>query len=122
MARKLLKRGAHINYVNRNGNTVLHLCVQRKLPKATNFLLDRDANPHIMDLQQKDSCDMAKDNGFCEVVPKLMDVNPHRKVQGKPGMNFDSSSKGYGATQGLDRNKSFKMEREDKAFGTPSKG
>ena len=39
MARKLLKRGAFINYVNRNGNTVLHLCVQRKLFKSTEFLL-----------------------------------------------------------------------------------
>jgi hypothetical protein len=44
MARKLLKRGADINYVNCNGNTALHMCVYRGLIEQVKFLLQAGAN------------------------------------------------------------------------------
>jgi ankyrin repeat protein len=31
MARRLLKRGAKVDYVNKNGLTALHLCIENKL-------------------------------------------------------------------------------------------
>ena len=34
MASRLIVRGAKIDYVNRNGNTALHLCVENKLKDA----------------------------------------------------------------------------------------
>jgi len=34
MASRLIVRGANIDYVNRNGNTALHLCVENKLKEA----------------------------------------------------------------------------------------
>lgn len=66
MASRLLVRGAYIDYVNRNGNTALHLCVQNKLKDAVNFLLFKGANAHIMDLEGKDACDHAKANGLAQ--------------------------------------------------------
>ena len=59
-ARKLILRGAWIDYVNRNGNTALHLCVQNGNTEAVDFLLKKGANRHIMDLTGSDACDMAK--------------------------------------------------------------
>jgi len=62
MCSKLIVRGANVNYVNRNGNTALHLCVENKLVDAVLYLLKKGANPHIMDLGGEDSCDKAKRN------------------------------------------------------------
>jgi len=62
MCSKLIVRGADVNYVNRNGNTALHLCVENNLTDAVNFLLKKGANPHIMDLSGEDACDKAKKN------------------------------------------------------------
>jgi ankyrin repeat protein len=62
MCSKLLVRGADINYVNKNGNTALHLCVENRLTDSVNFLLKKNANPHIVDFAGEDSCDKAKKN------------------------------------------------------------
>ena len=39
MASRLIVRGADINYVNRNGYTALHLCVENQNVAAVKFLL-----------------------------------------------------------------------------------
>ena len=62
MCSKLIVRGANVNYVNRNGNTALHLCVENNLIDEVNFLLKKGANQHIMDLGGEDACDKAKKN------------------------------------------------------------
>lgn len=61
-ASKLIVRGADINYVNRNGNTALHLCVENNIIESVNYLLKKGADPHIMDLADEDACDKAKKN------------------------------------------------------------
>lgn len=60
MANKLLVRGAHIDYINSNGNTALHLCIENKVLDAIAFLLKRGSNPHIADFAGEDACDKAK--------------------------------------------------------------
>jgi ankyrin repeat protein len=60
MAKKLLNRGANIDYVNREGKTVLVLATQLLRMQSIQFLLDRGANPHIEDLTGQDACDYAK--------------------------------------------------------------
>lgn len=60
MAQRLLKRGSNINYVNSNGQTALHICIENKLMEQIKFLLTHDANPYIMDLTGRDCCDLAK--------------------------------------------------------------
>jgi ankyrin repeat protein len=62
MCSKLIVRGADVNYVNTNGNTALHLCIENSLVDAVTFLLKKGANPHIMDLGDEDACDKAKKN------------------------------------------------------------
>ena len=62
MASKLIVRGAKIDYVNRNGNTALHLCIENHKLEAVKFLMLKGANPHIMDLTGEDACDKAKKN------------------------------------------------------------
>lgn len=80
MAARLIVRGANIDYVNRNGNTALHLCIENKLVAAVKFLLDRGANPHIMDLQGEDSCDKARANGLALEIPEFNNCNITMKV------------------------------------------
>ncbi|MFS8160005.1 MAG: ankyrin repeat domain-containing protein [Candidatus Roizmanbacteria bacterium] len=48
--RKVLGRGADINYCNKDGKTVLHEAVEKGYStKVIRFLLRKGANPHIMD-------------------------------------------------------------------------
>ena len=64
MAGRLLQRGANINYVNSNGQTALHICLQNKELKQIRFLLEHGANPYIMNFTGKDCCDIAKEIGW----------------------------------------------------------
>ena len=73
-------RGAKIDYVNRNGKTALHICVENKITEAVKFLLSKGANPHIMDLEGHDTCDKAKSNGLAIDIPQFNNCNIHKKV------------------------------------------
>jgi ankyrin repeat protein len=64
MASRLLVRGSNINYVNQNGKTALHMCVDNKNINAVNFLIKNRAHLHIMDLNGEDACEKAKKNGL----------------------------------------------------------
>jgi ankyrin repeat protein len=64
MASRLIVRGSNINYINKNGQSVLHMCVDNKNIPAIKFLLQKGANLHIMDLNGEDACDKAKKNGL----------------------------------------------------------
>ena len=80
MASRLMVRGAKINYVNKNGNTALHLCIESKLTDAVKFLLFKGANPHIMDLIGEDACDKAKKNGMAVEIPEFNNCNINEKI------------------------------------------
>lgn len=80
MASRLIVRGAQIDYVNRNGQTALHLCVANKLTEAVEFLLFKGANPHIMDLEGEDACDKAKANGLARGIPEFNNCNIRKKL------------------------------------------
>ena len=80
MAAKLIVRGANIDYVNKNGNTALHICVENKMSEAVEFLLYKGANPHIMDLTGQDACDKAKANGLASEFPRFTNCNFKDKV------------------------------------------
>ena len=80
MASKLIVRGAKIDYVNRNGNTALHFCIENNMKEAVEFLLFKGANPHIMDLQGEDGCDKAKKNGLALEIPSFNNCNYTKKV------------------------------------------
>jgi len=80
MASRLIVRGAQIDYVNRNGQTALHLCVANKLTDAVEFLLFKGANPHIMDLEGEDACDKAKANGLARGITEFLNCNIGKKV------------------------------------------
>lgn len=86
MASKLIVRGANVNYVNRNGHTALHLCIENHIMpsdlntrnhmiEAVNFLLKKGADPHIMDLAGEDACDKAKKNGIALLIPQFNNCN-----------------------------------------------
>ena len=64
MARKLVARGADVNWMDKNGNTPLLTLVQLKKPDAVRFLLEKKASQHICDEEGKDACDYAKANGL----------------------------------------------------------
>ena len=76
MSSKLLARGANIDYVNSNGNTALHLCIENKVYDAVAFLLKKGANPHIADMNGEDSCYKAKKNGTALKFWQFNNCNP----------------------------------------------
>ena len=80
MASKLMVRGAKIDYVNRNGKTALHICIENRKVEAVKFLLSKGANPHIMDLEGNDACDKAKSMGFAQSIPSFNNCNIKKKV------------------------------------------
>mgnify|MGYP001043461799 CR=1 FL=1 len=80
MAARLVVRGANINYVNTNGNTALHLCVENKFYSAVKFLLSKGADPHVMDLKGEDSCDKAIMNGMDKDFKSFQDCSLRKKI------------------------------------------
>ena len=80
MASRLVVRGSELNYVNKNGYTALHLCIETGLTKAVEFLINLGADPHIMDLQGEDACDKAKKRGMAKQFPIFNDCNITKKV------------------------------------------
>ena len=80
MASKLMVRGAQIDYVNRNGNTALHICIENNRKEAVKFLLSKGANPHIMDLDGQDACDKAKMNNMAVEIPRFNNCNIKKKI------------------------------------------
>lgn len=51
MMRKILIRGADINFRNREGKSALHIAVEHRLKESTiRFLLANGANPHFEDM------------------------------------------------------------------------
>ena len=64
MARKLVARGADVNWIDKNGNTPLLTFVQTKKIEAVRFLLEKKASQHICDEEGRDACDHAKANGL----------------------------------------------------------
>lgn len=87
MASRLLKRGAKVDFVNSDGHTALHICIDNRLIEQCKFLLQNGANPHIMDIQGRDVCDKAKLYGIvkidgldnCSVRKKIIPVLPDGK-------------------------------------------
>lgn len=79
MATKLIVRGARIDYVNRNGKTALHICIENQYKEPVKFLLFKGANPHIMDLTGEDACDKAKRFGLAKDFPEFNDCNISKK-------------------------------------------
>ena len=80
MANRLIIRGAKIDYVNRNGNTALHLCIQKQLKESVRYLLFKGANKHIMDLTGEDACDKAQRLGLSIEFPEFNDCNVNKKI------------------------------------------
>jgi ankyrin repeat protein len=64
MVQRLLYRGANLDHVNKQGKTALHLCVEQKNVESIKYLLFKGADQHILDLNEKDCCDKAKENGL----------------------------------------------------------
>lgn len=61
MVKKLLIRGADINYRNKFGKTALHYAIEKGLPELyIRFLLKKGANPHYEDALGWDACSKGK--------------------------------------------------------------
>lgn len=83
MCSKLIFRGANINYINSKGLSAIHLMVEHKINKSIKFLLDKSANPHVMDFNGLDACDKAKKNGLAERYPVFNTCNAFLKTEAK---------------------------------------
>lgn len=61
MVKRILIRGADINYRNKFGKTALHYAVEEGLDEIyIKFLLGRGANPHLEDSMGWDCCSKGK--------------------------------------------------------------
>ena len=67
MANKLVRRGASVNHIDRNGNPILIKLVQNKKHEAIKFLVSKGALLHIVDESGMDACDYAKHNNLAKL-------------------------------------------------------
>mmetsp|Transcript_31997 Transcript_31997/g.42399 ORF Transcript_31997/g.42399 Transcript_31997/m.42399 type:complete len:140 (+) Transcript_31997:947-1366(+) len=80
LAKRLIRRGADPNHIDRNGNPILVKLAQIKQKKLCKFLLDQRASlQHLCDEEGKDACDYAKENGLAEAIPQFMDCSAKKK-------------------------------------------
>ena len=79
MAKKLVRRGANVNHIDRNGNSILLKLVQLQKEKAVQFLLSKGALLHLTDDQGKDACDYAKENFLAERIETFLNCSLKKK-------------------------------------------
>ena len=58
-----------MNHTDINGNSILIKNVKARKQKIVEFLLNKGALQHCTDLEGKDACDYAVDNGLAEECP-----------------------------------------------------
>ena len=80
MASRLIHRGAKLDYVNKFGKTVLHMQVEKNCEESVMFLMFKGANPHILDLDEKDCCDKAKENGLARTFKEFNNCQLRKKI------------------------------------------
>ena len=83
MCAKLVFRGANVNhfYHMHGGKTAVAIMVDQKNDLAVKFLLDKLANPHyVFGLENKDACDLAKENGMSKRFFVLARCNGEHKL------------------------------------------
>mmetsp|Transcript_24521 Transcript_24521/g.33486 ORF Transcript_24521/g.33486 Transcript_24521/m.33486 type:complete len:156 (+) Transcript_24521:325-792(+) len=88
MSNKIIARGANIDYVNSCGKTALHLVIEnyklyKELDGVIDFLIEKGANPHIMDPAGEDCCDKAKRMGLGLSKSYFNNCNPIEKIKPK---------------------------------------
>ena len=72
--KQLLRRGADINYENRNGITALHFAIEERLPENTiRFLIDFGAKIHFEDKTGMDACDKVKKYNLYPRIKRFYD-------------------------------------------------
>ena len=81
LARKLIDEWqADVNHVDLNGCSILIKLVQEKKKSLVEFLLSKGALMHIIDSNQKDACDYAKDNGLALEMREFLNCNKRKKM------------------------------------------
>jgi len=76
MSNKIIARGGNINHVNSVGKTALHVCIENHKTDVIDFLIEKGANPHIMDPAGEDCCDKAKRLGLGVNMSYFNNCNP----------------------------------------------
>lgn len=81
LAKRLIRKGADVNHVDSNGNTLLIKLVQngKNFQKQVEFMLERGALQHLQDLEGKDACDYAKANEMALEMRQFMDCSIRKK-------------------------------------------
>ena len=77
---KIIDFGLNIDYVNKFGKTALHYFVEQKLEKQILYLLFKNSNPHILDLDELDACDKAKRNGLGMKIMQFNNCTYNKKI------------------------------------------
>lgn len=95
MAAKLVFRGANVNHLYKmhGGMPAVAIMVEQRNDIAVKFLLDKLANPHLVfGFDNKDACDLAKENGLDKRFFVFGKCNGEHKVYPKdplPGSVVD---------------------------------
>eukprot|EP00347_Sterkiella_histriomuscorum_P000748 403374657 len=84
-AKKLLQRGANIDYTNREGKTAVIMAIEQLRLESIKFLLQNGANPHVEDFTGKDACDYAR-LGNIKAFSELLQCN-NQANRKKPVLN-----------------------------------
>ncbi|CDW84797.1 ankyrin [Stylonychia lemnae] len=90
LAKKLISRGAKLDFCNKEGKTVIVQATQQMRMEAIQFLIQQGANPHIMDFQGNDACDYARINSIGS-IPELNNCDPKQRMRSAVPQDTDGT-------------------------------
>lgn len=70
---------ADVNHIDIYGRSLLIKLVQEKKKNLVEFLLTKGALMHVLDEEQKDACDYAKDNGLALELREFLNCSIRKK-------------------------------------------
>jgi ankyrin repeat protein len=74
MIKLLIERGASINIQDESGNTALHYAAANGKKDAVKFLLDKGADPSIVNIKEQKAIDYSNIKGFNEITALLLNT------------------------------------------------
>ena len=82
MVKLLIEKGAHVNIQDESGNTPLHYAAANGKKDTVKFLLEKSADPGVVNVKEQKAIDYANIKGFNEITGLLLKFGPANQPPG----------------------------------------